>query len=70
MEGGGARGERDGVPGADVVGEARLELGCPRAGRDPARAQRLDDRLDLLVADRGRLKAEQRLASRSRRLHA
>ncbi len=54
------RGERDGVPGADVLGEAPLELLRARAGGEPAAPERLRDRLDLLLPDRGRLEGEER----------
>ena len=47
----------------DVLGEAPLELGRARAGRQPAGAERLGDGGDLLLADRGRLEAEQRRAA-------
>ena len=55
----GGEGER--VLGAEVLGEAPLELGRAGPGREPARAQRLGDGRDLLLADRGRLEAEERL---------
>ena len=67
-----AGGERHRMLGADVLGEAPLELPGAGAGRDPAGLERLDDGLDLLGADRRRLEAEQGLAARSRvasRLH-
>ena len=38
---------------ADVVCEATLELGSPRAARQPARTERLRDRLDLLLPTAG-----------------
>ena len=45
-----------------------LELRRPRAGRQPAGADRLRDRRDLLLADRGRLEPE-RFAQTRARLH-
>jgi hypothetical protein len=53
-------GHRQHVLGLDELREAPLELGRARSGRQPARAQRLGDRLDLLVADRRRLETEHR----------
>ena len=44
------------------VGDALLEQRRSRAGRQPAGAERLRDRRDLLLADRGRLEAELGLA--------
>ena len=46
------------VLGLEVGGHALLEQRGPRPGRQPARAQRLDDGGDLLLPDRGRLEAE------------
>src|SRR5262249_23530456 len=54
-------GDRERVLRLDVLREAPLELGRPRPGRQPARAQRLCDRIDLLVADRWWLEREERL---------
>jgi hypothetical protein len=48
-----------GVRRADVVGEAALELLRPRAGGQPARADRVGNGRDLLVADGGRLEPEE-----------
>ena len=48
----------------DVLGEAALELGGARPGGQPARADRVGDGGDLLVADRGRLETEEGLSSR------
>ena len=45
-----------------------LELGRARPGRQPARAERLRDGSDLLLADRGRLEAEEGLATSRRQL--
>ena len=56
---GGAGGERDRVPGADVVGEALLELGGTRAAGQPAAPEGLHDGLDLLRPDRRRLEREE-----------
>ena len=58
MERGGAGRDGEHVLGLDVLGEAPLELGRARAGRQPARAKRLRDGRDLLLADRGRLESE------------
>ena len=58
----GARGRGDGVRRAGVLREALLELGDPRAGRQPARLERRDDRVDLGSADDRRRELEQRLA--------
>ena len=44
-----------------------FELGRARPGRQPAGAQRLGDRGDLLLADRRRLEAEHPLAAGTRR---
>ena len=63
MERGGAGGDGEHVLGLDELGEAPLELGRLRPGGQPAGAQRLRDRGDLLLADRRRLEAEHRLAS-------
>ena len=54
----GAGGDGEHVLGLEVCGHALLEQRGPRAGRQPAGAQRLDDRGDLLLPDRGRLEAE------------
>ena len=59
-----AGGDRQRVLGARVLGEAALELGGARPGRQPARADRVGDGGDLLVADRRRLEAEEGLPSR------
>ena len=64
---GGARGDRHRVLRARVFGESPLQLGRPRPGGQPARAQRLRDRCDLLLPERGRLEAEEGLPRRSRR---
>ena len=62
---GGARGDGEHVLAPEVAPpNALLELGRLRAGRQPARADRLGDRLDLLLADGGRLEAEERVTSR------
>ena len=53
-----AGGDGEHVLGLEVLGHALLEQRRPRAGRQPARAQRLDDGGDLLLPDRGRLEAE------------
>ena len=58
VERGRARGDREHVLGLEVGGHPLLEQRGPRAGRQPARAQRLDDGGDLLLPDRGRLEAE------------
>jgi hypothetical protein len=55
--GSGGDGER--VLRADVLREAALELLGPRAGRQPARADRIGDGRDLLVPDGGRLEPEE-----------
>ena len=54
------RSRRDGehVLGLEVGGHALLQQRRPRAGRQPARAERLGDGRDLLLPDRGRLEAE------------
>ena len=62
-----ARGDGEHMLGLEVLGHAALELGCPRAGREPARAHRLGNRRDLLLADRRWLKAETRRAGRAHR---
>ena len=54
-----ARGDGEHVLRPDVLGEAPLELLGARAGRQPAGADRVGDGGDLLVADRGRLEAEE-----------
>ena len=55
----GARRDREHVLRLEVVAHARLELGRARAGRQPARAERLGDGLDLGLGDRGRLEREE-----------
>ena len=57
------------MPRADVAGEPPLELLGPRAGRQPARADRLGHGGDLLFPDGGRLEAEEGLATGSDALH-
>ena len=58
MERGGAGRDGEHVLGLDELREAPLELRRFRPGRQPARAKRLRNGLDLLLADRGRLEAE------------
>ena len=55
----GARRDGEDVPCAEILAEALLELGGAGAGREPARAERLGDGRDLLVADRRRLEREE-----------
>ena len=52
MQRGGAARARDGVRRARPFGERRLEGRDARAHRQPAGAQRLEDRLDVLLAQR------------------
>ena len=53
-----AGGDGEHVLRLEVLGHPLLEQRRPRAGRQPAGAERLGDRLDLLLADRRRLEAE------------
>ncbi len=55
---GGARRDGEHVLRLEVLGHPLLEQRRPRPGRQPARAERVGDGLDLLLADRGRLEAE------------
>ena len=61
--------EREHMLRLEVLGQAPLELRGPRAGRQPARPQRLRNGRDLVVVDRRRLEAEHRLAPRGNVLH-
>ena len=60
----GRRAGRDGerVTRACVLGETSLELGRARPAGQPPGAERLRDRLDLLLVDGGGLEREKRLA--------
>ncbi len=60
---GGPGGHGEHVLGLDVLREPPLELGRARPGRQPAGAQRLGNRVDLLLTDRRRLEAEHRFSS-------
>ena len=64
---GGARGDGEHVLGLEVRGHALLEQRGPRAGRQPAGAERLGDGGDLLLPDRGRLEAEPGATTRPHR---
>jgi hypothetical protein len=59
------RARRDGkhVLGIEIVAHARLELGGAWSRRQPARTERLGDRLDLVLADRRRLERQEGLSA-------
>ena len=57
--------DREGVLRLRQLRKTALELRRPRPGRQPAGADRLGDRLDLLVTDRRRLEGEKGLAAGS-----
>ena len=59
----GAGGDREDVLRVEVLGHPLLEQSCTRPRRQPARAERVRDGLDLLLPDRGRLEAQHRLSS-------
>src|SRR5688572_16442579 len=56
----GPRVDGDGMSRTDLLCEPPLELRGPWAGRQPARAEDLDDRLDLRLADRRTMKRDRR----------
>ena len=62
-----ARGDGERVLRAHVLGETALQLGRVGPRRQPARAEGLGHRGDLLLTDRRRLEAEEGLPRRSRR---
>ena len=61
----GAGGDGEHVLRVEVLGHPLLEQRRAGPRRQPARPERVRDGLDLLLADRGRLEAELRLASHS-----
>ncbi len=66
MQGCGARRDGEGVSCSSVGREPSLELLRTGPRREPARAQDVRDGIDLLVADRGRLKGKERRAAAGR----